>query len=576
MKSVSVINVVKKYNLFFIFCIVLFSFHLSYLIEQFNSICINKEFLTWDPNARMITSLQMALELKNFNILSYLWFILDSPTWPVLRNIFESLIFLFIEPSPYITIYISIFFFISTIFIFFAFSFYKIDISFKILFFSFIFSFLLASSPPILHYTFSGMLELQGGFFMLVSLFYFYHFLSNHNFLKNRNEKIIFIISVQALFHTKYPYGFMFCFSIIMYYIIFEFKLSCNIFFVLIRKSFCLSKKNLFLYISFIFIILNIIFYIFNIHKGKSTSYFRYIIFLFLLVHIFLHIFSNKNFFLRSIKGRKLYFLIKWTFLPIVLWIMMHPDRFSSSKGTISHFQVGSTPQSFINLDFFTIYFKELAFNISPISIFSIFLFILFLFSLVLKLKSRLSLIFSFIILIHLLGLTFLTPNHQARHIYHLFPSFLFSIFYFVISIEKKIILRFFSIIFIIQIFYFSLNYKTICHNSNLCFSGLNYQFYTVSRQVKNFIEKNINTDSILLNFFPKHHLNKTDIDFLMQLNSFKKNIVVLDSNQLEGKNVLMVSENCEIIEKSTINYKTNILNKIENKQLCLIYAYIN
>ena len=572
----------KKSYPFILLFFSLFFFHLYKLIEKFQRVCVNKEFLTWDPNARMITSLQMTQSLKQLDFINYVRFILDSPTWPVLRNLIESISFLFISPDPLIVIYISLLFFFFTVLIFFIFSFYRCDFSLKNFYLSFLFLFFLCFNPFFLKYTFSGMLELQGSFFMLLSSFFFYRFLFSPNFLKHKAEKVIFIFSVQALFHTKYPYGFMFFFSVFSYYLFFEFKFISNLLLPILKKSLSWSKRNLFLYISIFFILCHIIFFIFEFHKKKSIDYFRYLIFLSFFIHIFYYFFSEKKQFFRSIKAKKLYFLVQWGFFPILLWLMIHPDRFSSSQKTISHFQSGHTIQSTVNLDFFTIYFQKFAFQTLPIEFFSFVLFLLFLVSFIVqfyKNKKSLSFIFSFIVLIHLLGLTFLTPNHQPRHVYHLFPCFLFSIFYWIKSIKNKSLYIALCFLLSLQALYLSVSYKKYLNSLNLCFSGTNQNYYFISRQARDFIKENIHSDFILLNFFDRHHLNKTDIDLVAYLSAFKKNLSIsLNTNQiqkLETKKIFSTAKNCNLIKKKLKTQKIKmiqILNQQRKYSLCLVY----
>ena len=55
--------------------------------------CPYPDFLSWDGNLRFISSLRMMDALRSWNIFSFLFQLLDSPTWPILRNLFQILSF---------------------------------------------------------------------------------------------------------------------------------------------------------------------------------------------------------------------------------------------------------------------------------------------------------------------------------------------------------------------------------------------------------------------------------------------------------------------------------------------------
>ena len=65
-------------------------------------------------------------------------------------------------------------------------------------------------------------------------------------------------------------------------------------------------------------------------------------------------------------ENTKLYFIIKWIFFPIILWIMIQPDRFGSYSGQITHVETqGFNPGQEIdkNLDYLLVFFTEYIFN---------------------------------------------------------------------------------------------------------------------------------------------------------------------------------------------------------------------
>ena len=112
---------------------------------------------------------------------------------------------------------------------------------------------------------------------------------------------------------------------------------------------------------------------------------------------------------------------------------MIHPDRFSSSSSTLAHVQseghmVGEVVEK--NLDYYLVFFKAITNDSFLPEWIGIILFVIMLLSVaygyfVYFKEKRIEnhFFFSLFSFLTILVLTFFTPNHQARHVYHLLPA---------------------------------------------------------------------------------------------------------------------------------------------------------
>lgn len=164
------------------------------LYLKFLSFCPNRNFLTWDPDARLVTSIRFAEAFRSFDPITIVRLIFDSPTWPVLRNFPEAWIVLVFGPegTP-----VSLFTFGELILLFlivpwvlFRFSKRKSRIAPAFLF-PLVWAGLL-QNPGFMHYSFSGMLEIQGG------LFFFPPFLLFGNYKDIVRMRLKFHIPLQS------------------------------------------------------------------------------------------------------------------------------------------------------------------------------------------------------------------------------------------------------------------------------------------------------------------------------------------------------------------------------------------
>ena len=73
--------------------------YLITLYNEFEKICVNKDFLSWDVNIRFIITLNMMEDIRNWEIHRFIIRFFDAPTWPTLRNLFQTIVFFITEPS---------------------------------------------------------------------------------------------------------------------------------------------------------------------------------------------------------------------------------------------------------------------------------------------------------------------------------------------------------------------------------------------------------------------------------------------------------------------------------------------
>lgn len=542
----------NKYQIFsFVFILIFLSIIFFYLgnvlvllQENFFRSCPNKDFLTWDPSLRFIQTLQMMDNLRNFRFFHFLFQILDSPTWPVLRNLIQIPVFFLYGIDQIADIQITFAFLIILLF-FSGYYLYK-EISGKLKNWFFIILFFLVlvlifQSYPILIYSFTGMLEIQGAVFFMFAIYSItLYYKENH-----KKSKWLVLFSTLLLFHTKYPYGYMLALSVIT----FQFLLNPKNFFLFVKKYFIYifsSFRNMYrIIIAMVFLAL----YLLPIMSfpGKTKNYLKFFIFIFLSLDCILYIFKNKKTLLKD-SFEKIVFLFQWILLPILLWVMIHPDRFSSSGSTIAHQQtegvvIGQTIAK--DFSYYTLFFREISTNVFQIPFIGWVIFLCTILSFLVGYyyykkhsEFRSSFVLSFFILTPILFLTFLTSNHQARHIYHIIPAFVLCALLFFSEISKNLP-KYIQIIFLIIAFSYAL-YSTNLVNSfvssaNLCFSGKDRQAYNLPIKVRNFLQSKSlpKQDTILINNINPLHVNRADVEFIFNLEGYKnkKNIITNPKN---------------------------------------------
>ncbi|MEM7179394.1 MAG: hypothetical protein AAF518_00660 [Spirochaetota bacterium] len=514
---------------------------LYYIYQLFQLDCPNKDVLTWDADLRYITTLNMMDSLRNGQIFSFLFQIVDSPTWPVLRNLVEIPLFFLFGHSQVLDVYLTYATFVVLI-LSQGYIIWKntgMELTFPVLFFaSWVTLFL---SQPFLAYVFTGMMEVQGALFYTLSLFFLYQYLTTSQIPAKKFLLLLFASSF-CLFSTKYPYGYIFIFTTVLL-----------LAFLYTESAFLFASRYLiYLFATLrrnprmIFVFLLLVIFLAVPPKylpGKTKNYIKYAIALFSIWDFFTYVFKQKSQLL-NLGYEKFLGLLQWVALPIFAWVLIHPDRFSSSGSTIAHIQteghqVGAEIHK--GWDYYTIFFRtylQETFYYPWIAYILFALLVLaFLEGIYLYKKYR-SLSFDFVCafscIISILGLTFLTPNHQARHIYHLYPAMFLAASLFLyrgfVSLPIPAILR-----LVIYILYSSLlSFPVFAEIEKnfagrlLCFTGTDRKAYELPRLIETEAKQFLKTNTIVINAINPQHVNKADTELLLNRIAYDRKLKLI------------------------------------------------
>lgn len=516
--------------------VLLYSFY--FLLQEFRQICPNQEFLSWDADLRFIKTLQLMDHFRHFEIFSFLFQLLDSPTWPVFRNLIQILVFLFTGVSTYADVMINVVTFAVLLGLVLHVLYYLSNgnwISGLLFFPVWVMLFL---SPPILVYTFSAMLEIQGALFFLASIYYLFFFYKEPNSYTDKMLLLKLSLSVFALFNTKYPYGYLFLLALL-----------------LVHASLYIDEAVLFVtrYIAYItnvfqkqyriiaILLLALIYLLIPefILKGKSKTYLKYMIVILASVDFYIYLFKQTDE-LMNLKFQKLVTLLKWVFLPVVIYVLIHPDRFSSSSGTLAHVQtegymVGEAVEK--NLDYYFVFFRAITSQsfssewIGYLLLAGLFISVGFGYYNYYKLnKLENYFFFSLISLTSILILTFLTPNHQARHIYHLLPTIAVGVILFAASFEekhKKLLYGFLFLLSIGVLIPFVSKLSNQFSGETVCYTGKNKDDFFTPREIEKLF-KDRKENTIFFNFINPIHINKADTELVLTKIGYENKIKIL------------------------------------------------
>lgn len=539
-------------------------FSLYFLLQEFRSICPNQEFLSWDADLRFIKTLKMLEHLREFEFFSFFFQILDSPTWPILRNLVQVFVFLVFGVSTYFDILITLLTFALLIGLILHVLFYLSDKHWSIgLLFIPIWG-LLFLSPPILIYSFSAMLEIQGSLFFLASIYYLVLFYKEPSSNPNKWILIKLSLSIFALFQTKYPYGYLFLLALLILHTSL-FIDEVVLFFTRYIAYFTFDFKKQYRLLAILLFVIVYLFIPDSILKGKSKTYIKYLIVLLGAIDFYIYIFKQKAE-LFNLNFQRLTNIFLWAILPIVVFVLMHPDRFSSSSSTLAHVQaeghmVGEVVEK--NLDYYLVFIKAITNHsffpelIGLILLATVFISTVYGYYLFYK-ENRLEsyFLFSVFSLLTIFILTFFTPNHQARHIYHLLPTMgvggMLFIYSFRINYTKVFYILNLCICILIAIpfgskFYFKFS------GENVCYTGKNKDDFFTPREVER-IFKNLSENTIFFNFINPIHVNKADTELVLSKIAFenKKKILINPKSFSENPRedgydeVYLISDSCE------------------------------
>lgn len=528
---------------------------------EFLENCPNKKHIGWDPVSRFQVSLEFADWIRNYHFHKIILGLIDAPTWPALRSILEAIGILLIGPSTILSIGIGylVFIFTGISLSYIVLQEFQSKLSMIPVFFLIIIGGLwLYQIQPYHTYIFSGMLEIQGGLFLLWTIY----FLKNYS---NKN-KVFLIISYILLLQTKYPYAILFNVSLIIYILLFsKYWKPKNLKWLLFSYldhtkqvpilSFSIIPLSIYLLGKLSYIPL----------PGKSSIYLIYSLFLLLMLDASLFFF----FYIRNQLKSKLVFL-SYIVLGGFWYIGIHPDRFSSTFSTIKHTQIeghGYFQQlsndiflvipllSIIILFYFFKYSKKVLYLFKnkyktlifiPIDVF------IFIYK-----KNPYLWISFFIILVQ----SIFTENRQTRHIYHVYPVLILGTIIFLIEFKKSIITTY----LMVGTLFFILSIKTITLKPNLCYAGKNLDVRELPDFIREQASKNIQSSIILINDINPTHINKPDSEIQIYIECFKKKFKIYKYPRYpkfkENLSIVRISENCNsnLLERYIHSYLNNI-----------------
>ncbi|XDD52081.1 hypothetical protein AB3N59_17615 [Leptospira sp. WS92.C1] len=514
---------------------VILGIYFQKLYSKFISFCPNREFLTWDPDVRLANSIQFATAFRSFDLITVLRLIFDSPTWPVLRNIPEAFFILLFGPggTPVLLFTFGelIFLFLITPWIL-----YRFLGSRDWVVVAFLFPIVwggLLQNPGWMHYSFSGMLEIQGGFFFLPAILSFWE-LEKFSFEKNKTYSPWFLfLSVNFLFHTKYPYGYIFVFFGGLFLFLFRFSETKRLLFVIYDYY----RENQLRIVPILLSVMLLLFSVIlskEVLPGKTKGFLRYVSALIFWISLSVSLWKlfyrnqkteeNRHFRIEEVSFVWKYFWT-WVVFPIGSWVLMHPDRFSSSSSTIQHTQgAGLLPGQGDGSIFSLTYFEEILGNslyapyggwILSGSMILCFWFGVLRFLREKKIQPSFFLLLS--VLISILGLTLMTPNHQPRHIYHLYPILFITLGVFCYEMFHIPRLRIFFIglyliLFLWTFGYWSWKNESVWEKTNLCFSGVDQSLFYTAVDAETVFLRYVNGSSVFWNRLPLEHHNRPDL----------------------------------------------------------------
>jgi hypothetical protein len=574
---------------------------LQKLFLDYQKSCDNTEFLSWDGDLRFVSALQLADQIRRLDFISFIHSLLDTPTWPFLRNLFQLLGFFIFGENPSWDYSISLFFWVCVelVLVLAILKFTKtwlggiLAISCGIILFSI---------PILWTYSFSSMLETQGSFFLLLCALYF------AIYSKGLQSFSLLTLSFLLLYLTKYPYGYIFlvtafCVETIRKpipsiqlgldygrgYVIksssfslqrFELSIFSTSFFLFVKNFFLECFRNLFLRHRY-FLLLGLVFLGLYLvlpdpfWVGKLRNYWKYCIAICLVVDFSIFFWKNRVW-IRTANPR-LYSMVLFMLFPVLFWTFIHPDRFSSSGGTLQHVQmeghaVGEVVEK--NGEYYLYFIHVLYQEIWRYKSVGILLFLSNVFSLGLGTwkwfryqKWEIYFPMSIILFLHIFILTFLTPNHQSRHVFHLIPLVLLTFVFLLLRFSPNY-RKIFGIGVSIFFLYLAQDYyKKDLGTVNLCFSGQG-KIYEPPRFFAKVLGEKLQEPSYLWNLIEENHLHRADMELVFAKVSYEKklrfetNLRKFRKNQKEFSQIISIGRTC------TPNEMTPIVEKYHKSEV--------
>ena len=327
--------------------------------KYFEEKCPNTDVLSWDANLRLSLVLDQYQELVRGDVMPALASLLRAPTWPFLRSAMALIVFLLSDTGPNTILDVAIgFVFYALVFPsiwIVAFEFTRSGLQAAVIWFFASVSLLFTSEIPA--YGVSAMLEGQGMFFMLWTLYFTFKLYEQqrlrqtmaeagtlHDFPRRKRFAIGLLVFGQALFHTKYPYGLMLLIAYAVYELVRRPRRFIELL-VLAREQRYHGWRGalvlLFAGIMIAFVLgsrLPALKAVLNTKSGKYLVYALAVV-LFLDFNVYLYRFRFEFRRLFDTATRTIYVFY---FLPALGWLFLDPDRVNSTLGTQLHAQDGA------------------------------------------------------------------------------------------------------------------------------------------------------------------------------------------------------------------------------------------
>ncbi|MEQ9365862.1 MAG: hypothetical protein RIF32_16585 [Leptospirales bacterium] len=426
-------------------------------------VCPNTDVLSWDANLRMQVVLDQYQDFRDGHWSRAILPLLDAPTWPPLRSLIALIVFAVSPGGPNTLLDVSIsFVFYVLVFpsmLLIAFELTRDWLRAAVIFW--FASVLVLQSQHLPVFGVSAMLESQGMFFTLWTLFFLHKVYERHEY---REASIIvrerrdlpgkrrfvwgLLIFSQALFHTKYPYGVMLILAVV------ALELARNPGQIVDLLSLYFTRhyggRKWYNYVLNGLKLLTLVVFVVAIATKAQTSakivkYALYAVVLIFFIDLQIYLYQYRNALRRLLDGvtRHVYLAVVF---PAAVWMLIQPDRVSSILGTQQHVQDAS--RSFF-LSIFTDVFDDPMPFIALLSCALLALTIVFARNLLLRnrpvdlppgaslpdsfdasgtlsdLLGRPMFAVTLILVFQFAILEILTGNKQLRHIFHLIPGIL-------------------------------------------------------------------------------------------------------------------------------------------------------
>lgn len=426
-------------------------------------VCPNTDVLSWDANLRLQVVLDQYQDFRDGHWARAVLPLFDAPTWPPLRGVIALIVFAVSPGGPNTLLDVSIsFVFYVLVFpsmLLIAFELTRDWLRAAVIFF--FASVLVIQSQHLPVFGVSAMLESQGMFFTLWTLFFLHKVYERHEY---REASIIvrerrdlpgkrrfvwgLLIFSQGLFHTKYPYGVMLILAVV------ALELIRNPGQIIDLLNLCFARhyggRAWYHYVLNGLKLLAIAYFVIAFAmksegSSKSVKYALYAVVLIFFLDLQIYLYQYRNALRRLIDGvtRHVYLAVVF---PAAVWMLSQPDRVSSILGTQQHVQDAS--RSFFSSIFTDVFDDPLPFMIllacALAAMAIVFLRTLFLRGRPVELPPGTSLPDSFdasgtlsdligrpmvavtlILVLQFAILEILTGNKQLRHIFHLIPGIL-------------------------------------------------------------------------------------------------------------------------------------------------------